>query len=375
MLFCIFLGFSSFLLFFYTYYILSRLFAFLRIQKNPDHHEFSSFSIIIPARNEAKNIEACLSAVFSQEFPAENYEVILVNDNSEDATRNLAENFLSKHNNFRILDLENVNQAHKKNAIKLGISKAKFPVILTTDADCVVPKSWLTEMNRAFAQEKTAFVTAPVKITPSTTALEHFQAIEYASLMILTAGNIALNHAHQANGANLAYRKSVFEHVKGFDGIDKVASGDDELLMHKIKKLKDKKIAFVKSQNAIVETAPVKTFSHFMSQRLRWLSKSSEYRDFRLRVNMVFIFLFILLLLVSLLISVFGGRYLLIFAGMFGAKYILDFLLVYFSTAFLGNRYLRKHFLYLEFLHLPYSVFLGLKSLFGKKVTWKSREL
>lgn len=375
MLFCIFLILSSFLLLFYTYYIFSRLFAFLQIPKNHNHHDFFSFSIIIPARNEAKNIEACLSAVFLQEFPTENYEVILVNDNSEDETRDLAEKFLSKYNNFRIFDLENVSQAHKKNAIKLGISKAKFPIILTTDADCVVPKNWLTEMNRAFAQEKITFVTAPVKITPSTSALEHFQAIEYASLMILTAGNIALNQAHQANGANLAYRKSVFEQVKGFDGIDKVASGDDELLMHKIKRLKNKKIAFVKSRNAIVETAPVKTFSHFMSQRLRWLSKSSEYRDFGLRLNMFLIFLFILLLPANLLLSIFDIRYLLIFAGMFATKYILDFLLVYFSTAFLGNRYLRKHFLYLEFLHLPYSVFLGLKSFFEKKVMWKSREL
>ena len=109
------------------------------------------------------------------------------------------------------------------------------------------------------------------------------------------------------NGANLAYTKKAFTEVGGFTGIDNIASGDDMLLMHKIYKLYPDKVMFLKSKDAIVQTAPVNSVKDFFNQRIRWASKADKYDDKRIFVVLLLVYVVNVLLLVLPVIAIFNN--------------------------------------------------------------------
>lgn len=106
-----------------------------------------------------------------------------------------------------------------------------------------------------------------------------FQYIDFVSLQGITAASVSAGFHAMCNGANLAYRKDVFYRVNGFKGIDNIASGDDMLLMNKIKHEFPNAIGFLFSKDAIVSTSPMPDWKAFFNQRIRWASKADKYKD------------------------------------------------------------------------------------------------
>ncbi len=102
------------------------------------------------------------------------------------------------------------------------------------------------------------------------------------SLQGITAASVNKGFHSMCNGANLAYKKSMFQQVKGFAGIDNIASGDDMLLMHKIYKQDAAGVKFLLSQQVIVQTEAMKDWKSFFNQRIRWASKADSYQDKRI---------------------------------------------------------------------------------------------
>ncbi|MEM7038037.1 MAG: glycosyltransferase, partial [Bacteroidota bacterium] len=245
------------LILFYALYLWRAAWFFGRIKVEcvPNAEDAQPFvSVIVPARNEAANIAACVKAVMAQDYPAARFELIVVNDHSEDATRDLAEEAAGIAGNFRVLDLEKAQGvAYKKAAVAAGIAAAKGEIILTTDADCTMGPGWISAMVAQFRPE-VGMVSGPVLLESETT-FGHFQALEFMGLIAVGAGAIEAGTPNMCNGANLAYRKAVFEEVGGFAGIDHIASGDDELLMHKIAAETNYIGAFAKCSGAVVRTA------------------------------------------------------------------------------------------------------------------------
>ena len=82
-----------------------------------------------------------------------------------------------------------------------------------------------------------------------------------------------------ANGANLAFTKSAFDAVRGYEGNDGLPSGDDVFLLHKIKQLRPKNVRYLKHENVWVTTSSKKTLNGFLQQRVRWAGKASAYND------------------------------------------------------------------------------------------------
>lgn len=244
----------------------------------------SFFSVIIPARNEEDNIAQCLHRILQQAYPAELFEVIVMNDHSTDGTESIVRDLQAHYPNLRLHNLTELVQgeqlnAYKKKAIELAIAESRGDWIVTTDADCLVNGEWLAEYDACVCQTGAVFIAAPVMFSNKGSFLSVFQLLDFISLQAITAAAVSAGYHTMCNGANIAYRKKVFYEVGQFAGIDHIASGDDMLLMHKIKQHYPKGLAYLFSKEAIVTTAPMPDWTSFFNQRIRWASKADQYRD------------------------------------------------------------------------------------------------
>lgn len=253
--------------------------AFTKSRKNfsiADTEATQLVTVIIPARNESANIKACLSALMAQTYPRSLMEIIVVDDLSEDDTAEIVKNFPVKliRNNPKPGTI-----AFKKQAIATGISQASGALILTTDADCIVANTWVSTMVNTLQSQRAYMVTGPVKMMPGNQCLSMFQSLDFAILQGITAASVGSGIHDMSSGANLAYIKSFYHEVGGFNGIDDIASGDDMLLMQKFSAQYPGSIGYAFSMDAMVNTKTEPTWKLFLQQRIRWASKATKYKD------------------------------------------------------------------------------------------------
>lgn len=339
-----------------------------------DGKEKHSFlSVVIPARNEKKNILNLLNALAEQTYPKEYFEIIVVDDFSTDSTAQIVGS-LNLSNLKLVRPDVAAEQSSKKKAIEAGIHHAKGELILTTDADCVPSKNWLAIINGFYVNGDVLFIAAPVKFTNDKSFLQRFQSLDFLTLQGITAASVATNFHTMCNGANLAYKREAFFEVNGFEGIDKVATGDDMLLMYKIWKRYPGKIKYLKSKDAIVATDPMHTWKDFFYQRKRWASKTLVYEDFRI-IAVLFLVLLVncsfIALLIASLINPFYWWYVF---GFWIAKTIIEIPFVYSVAKFYDEQRLVHYLFFFQPLHILYTVLTGILSQFGR-YEWKGRKL
>ena len=240
-------------------------------------------SVIIPARDEASNIKFCIDSVKSCTYSREFMEIIVVDDHSNDETKQIVSD------DTNILVVTNAGTG-KKDAIKTGIAKSKFDIIVTLDADCIVDKHWLSEIGACFESLNPDFICCPVKINPVHNAFEALEFFDTAAMMAVTANGIYRNHYFLANGANFAYKKTSFEIIGGFDGNEQFASGDDVFLVNKAVR-SGLPVVFLKSPYVTVITSPQKTFAALLQQRKRWATKTRSYGQIKMLLIQALVFL------------------------------------------------------------------------------------
>jgi cellulose synthase/poly-beta-1,6-N-acetylglucosamine synthase-like glycosyltransferase len=263
-------------------------------------------------------------------------------------------------------------QSSKKRSIEAGIEKAKGELIVTTDADCIPPPRWLQSINNLYTGTNASFIAAPVKFTHNNSLLEIFQAIDFLTLQGITAASVTNNTLTMCNGANLAYLKKSFVEVNGFEGIDHVATGDDMLLMYKIWKKDPSKVFYLKDEDAIVITQPMKTWKELLMQRKRWASKTLIYDDRRIIFVLAFVYLFNCLFIVLLIAAIVDPSYWIAVAGYLLLKTLIEFRFVSSVARFFNEEKLMRYFFFLQPVHILYTVTVGLFSQFGK-YEWKGR--
>ena len=338
-------------------------------------------SVIIPARNEAKNILVCLQSIANQNYPAHLLEVIVIDDHSNDNTLEVAENFANKNKAFKVLELaafpaEKNNYSFKKRAIATGIKNASGELIVTTDADCMVQSNWLSLLVSFYEKNSWCFIAAPVNFYQEKNLLEYFQSLDFMGMMLVTGAGIQLKWMNMCNGANLAYTKKAFESLNGFENIDHLASGDDILLMQKMAVAYPNKIGFLKNKNATVYTKAKPNLKEFVSQRLRWATKSNNYQEWSITFILGIVFVFCVLI-VFLLLSTFayGHLYFYLFLFLFISKTIADYIFLKKATDFFHKEKLMRFFLPAQLMHIAYIVFVGALGNIKKKYVWKGREV
>ncbi len=343
-------------------------------------------SVIIPARNEEKNIKACLDSIVAQSYPMHSFEVLVVNDHSTDQTAEIVKSYGSQ--NIKLINLdEHTNEAlnsYKKKSIEVGIQQAIGELIVTTDGDCIVPVAWLQTIATFYELHEPAFIAAPVSINCSTRFIEKFQALDFMVLQGITGAAVHKKMHSMCNGANLAYEKAAFEAVNGFKGIDNIASGDDMLLMHKIYKQYPDKVMFLKSTEAIVKTAPVHSIREFFQQRIRWASKADKFGDKSLFPVLLVVYLFNLVILILPIIAIFKNYHYSIFniqysiivvwLLMFFFKTLIELIFLYPVAKFFGKQNMLKIFPLMQPFHILYTIIAGWLGKFGS-YEWKGRKV
>lgn len=337
----------------------------------------TTFSVIIPARNEAGNIGALLKSILAQTYSHNLFEVIVVDDHSTDETAAVVKQF----EGVKLVQLkEDRINSYKKKAIETGIAAARNEWIVCTDADCSVTPHWL-QVLASFIQDKDpVFVAAPVSFVGGAlkqkkeSVLYIFQALDFLTLQGITGASVAGKKHNMCNGANLAYKREAFYEVQGFKGIDSIASGDDMLLMHKIWKRYPQQIGYLKSKEAIVETEAAPTWKAFFNQRIRWASKATSYDDKRIFIVLLLVYLFNCSFLALLVLSVFNMVYLYAFLIFMVLKTLVEISFVGKVSRFFDRQYLLKYFFFFQPLHIGYTIISGFLGTFGS-YEWKGRKV
>ena len=337
----------------------------------------NKFSIVIPARNEAANIEACIAGILVQNYPTHLFEVIVIDDFSEDETADIVASLALQHNNVRLLRLQDFTKdeniiAYKKRAIEIAIEQANHTWIITTDADCSFTNNWLATYDAYIQEHNCVMVAAPVTYKNTGSFLSIFQVLDFISLQGITAAAVASGSHTLCNGANLCYSKKAFETVGKFSGIDHLPSGDDMLLMHKMKQSFEGKIGYLYAADAVVTTAPSATLELFIQQRIRWSSKALGYQDKLIFWILLLVYLVNFSLLAYLPVTLIQTGNINKWLLLIGCKTIIELPFMYGSAKFFKQQKLLVWFLFMQPFHILYTVVAGWFGTFGS-YKWKGR--
>lgn len=355
---------------------------FLRLPlfvKEGNVHPLTKFSIIIPARDEEKNIGSCLRSVLDQNYPEALFEVIVINDYSTDQTENIVRTFQAQYNNLQLLNLadhlgDKQLNAYKKKAIEFAISQSTGDWVVTTDADCTVSPNWLALYDAYIQQIDTVFVAAPVMFTDYGSFLSRFQLLDFISLQGITAAAVSAGHHAMCNGANIAYRKEAFYEVGQFKGVDDVASGDDMLLMYKIKQQFPGQIGYLFANDSIVLTEPMQDWRSFLNQRIRWASKTRNYGDRAIFWTLALVYAVNFFLLLLLCWAPFAEKGLHNWLLLMLAKTLIELSFMIPVAKFYRQSATLLWFPVMQVFHLLYTVVAGWLGRFGS-YQWKGRNV
>ncbi len=351
-----------------------RLFQLNQIEQVRPEHSATQFTVIIPARNEAANIKACVVSILNQDYPTDAFEIIVIDDFSEDDTAFIVTALSQQYPQVRLIQLadhckEGETLAYKKKAIEIAVAEAKGDWILTTDADCIVPPRWLLLYNAYIQTNQPSFVAAPVMFIKTAGILNQFQLLDFLALQGITAAAVGAGKHSMSNGANLGFEKTAFIAVGGYQGVDHIASGDDMFLMHKMKQTLHKPVGYLFHPDAIVLTAAMDTWKGFIMQRIRWASKARYYDDRSITLVLTVVYFFNL----SFICLAFMGSWsTLLIALAFKTFFELFFLDP--VAKFFKLQPELKYFVFYQPIHIVYNIAAGL---FGqlKTYSWKGRKV
>ena len=332
-------------------------------------------SILIAARNEEENIARTIDAILNQNYPTSQLELIIVDDHSTDRTAEIVRSYGDRGVKLLQLQIGDKLNSYKKYAIAKAIEMASGEIIVTTDADCRMGRNWIRTIMAYFDQNNSFLVSSPVAYSEEKSKFEELQTLEFLYLIGLGAAGIGNGNPTTCNGANLAYRRDVFFEMGGFKGIDNLASGDDELFLHKVAEKYTDRIGFCKSREAIVYTDAKPDLASFISQRKRWASKSTKYKDKKVIVLGVCIWLFNLVLICSLLVFLVllpAQNWWLLTA--FGLKMFVELLFMIPVLSFAKRSELLKYLPFLTVIHTFYLIYIGVAGNIGK-YDWKGRQV
>lgn len=343
------------------------------------HTLTTKVSVIIPARNEERNIKECLLSVLNQNINPALFELIVIDDHSDDNTVSIIKKLQSSQ--IKLIHLadfveEGETTSFKKKAIDIAIKQASGDLIVCTDADCVVPDNWLQLMVSFYEIKKVKFIAAPVLFHREKNHLQYFQTLDFFGMMCVTGAGIQTRFMHMCNGANLAYEKAAFLEVNGFEGIDHLASGDDMLLMQKIAAKYPRKIGFLKNVQATVQTEAKETFASFISQRIRWATKSSSYQEWQVTAVLAMVFFFCCSIVFNFFLIPFYGKIAVqLFLFQLLIKSIVDYFYLNKMAVWFEKREAMRYFISSQLMHVLYIAFIGFAANIWKEYDWKGRKV
>ncbi len=354
----------------YVIFIGLLIYGFNKVKtfKSGNESAKTTFSIVIPFRNEEKYFLNLLNSISKLDYPKNLFEIIVIDDASSDNSVSVFNKWRLENGLIQTTLLENLRLSNspKKDAIARAVPIIENQWIVTTDADCVVPNDWLVTLNSYILNHEVSMIAGAVVYESSMNPLHYFQQMDLMSLQGTTIGSFGLEEAFMCNGANFAYKKSFFNELGGFTGNDNFSSGDDVFLLQKAVKKYPNLVHYLKNKESIVVTKPENNLFALFMQRVRWASKTGSYNnDFAKGLAVLVLLMNVALVFGFLVCSFWFVVYIFII------KFIVDYILL-----FKTNQFIRDGRIFTPIISsLIYPVFcsiVGVYSLFGN-FTWKKR--
>jgi len=319
-------------------------------------------SVIVACRNEQENLPLLLNSIVKQDYPGGLFEVIIVDDNSTDRSKEIASCFTGISNLIAI----NNNGKGKKQAIRTGINSSSGILIITTDADCRMGNRWIRTIAAFYEKHKSDMIICPVKIEPGQGFFGRFQELEFLSLQGITAGSVFSGNATMCNGANLSFTREAY--LNHSDNLHfEISSGDDIFLLHSLKKQNKSKILWLESPDTVVTAASSPTVGAFLKQRIRWISKGKAYNDgFTILIGIV-TFVTIMMQVSVLVAGFINPSFFQVLIILFLLKSVPDFMILLNTSGRYGNRQLMNWFLPVQIVYPFYVLSVVFYSLISLK--------
>lgn len=343
-----------------------------------DFEPHTRISVVVAARNEEANIAKCIAHILAQNYPQHLFELIIVDDHSTDRTATIVASFQSPQ--LQLLSLAHIVEgqpdpiSYKKKALEKGIAASKAELIVCTDADCWMEPNWLKEIAALYETSRVKMIIAPVQMAQDKSALQLFQALDFMTMQGITVAVHQLHLGLMCNGANIAFSKAAFHTINGYQGQEHLISGDDYLLLLKMKSAFPEGIQYLKSTEAIVHTLAQPTSSDFIQQRIRWASKSGKYKDNRMGLILLLVFAFNASLLLLPIAAIENASYWLIWVAILLAKTLVELFFLWPVAQFYTARNLLYYFAFFQVFHITYIFVAGFLSRLGT-FSWKNRTL
>jgi cellulose synthase/poly-beta-1,6-N-acetylglucosamine synthase-like glycosyltransferase len=338
-------------------------------------------SVVVAARNEEENISHCIQSLLRQDYPADKFEILIVDDFSTDKTAELIKKFETSVTNLKYLSSIAIEQgniiSYKREAIQTGINASKGKYILLTDADCIVPTTWISTYSEQFMKEDYVFIGGPVIISDEKPKLlTSFQGLDMIGMMVITGAGYQSGNQLLANGANMGFSKQVFNDLGGYAQFPKKASGDDMFLLHHFHQYHPKRIQFLKTLSAIVVTQPEHSIKSLLRQRTRWASKNNAYKEMNINFSLSVLFIVSLTIVLLGVLSILQASiFFPMFCVLYTFKIFSDYLLQREAIRFFNKRKLEKYFFLSQNIHTMYITWVGIMASLFPVYQWKGRKV
>ena len=332
-------------------------------------------SVIVAIRNGENSLPGLISDLSKQNYSGD-IEFILVDDDSDDATREIITQKSNLDNRF-ILESSNngdPNLKYKKRALDAGIKRAKNEWLLFTDVDCQLSPDWVSEMAKFF-DSKIQYIIGFSGVDRGNNLVTKFQSLDFLMLMIAARGTANWGTPWASSGQNQAYRKSLYNSIGGFSKISKYLQGDDSLFLQLCRKSSDSKIVFVDSFKSRTRARQEKNIKSLFKQRLRWAGDAKIMWKFNpmFFLSMITTYFHALLLSIMLLIGIFNNYFFSIVLYLLIIHIFIEFILYITATVCFNKRIRPIDFIIWSIFHIFFVVIIGSTSLLYNKLSWKGR--
>jgi glycosyltransferase involved in cell wall biosynthesis len=347
--------------------------ARLTAGKNTYQH---SVTVIIPARNEEKNIERVLNSLLRQNYPREKLAIIVIDDQSDDRT-SLIVNEIAQNSPITMTllqsDITSTIRSPKIRAMTLGIQHSMSEIIVTTDADCIASSGWISTINSYF-EENVGVVTGLTvygKDDRISASFWGIQFLDFISYTAIAAGAIGMKRVLVSNGSNMAFSIKAFDEADGFETLLHINTGDDSLLAQKIVASGKWKARFAVEETAAIITHPVLTWKEVFQQRMRWVGQTAYYPPYMM-FFMICTFIMFIALTVTIPITLYEWNSIpwIVLIGKFSADYLImnRFAVITKTTDAM------KYFFITAVIHIPFVLISTVGGYFFS-FEWKDRKL
>lgn len=340
----------------------------------------NAFSILVVFRDERDRLPGLIESLKALDYPRDKFEVLLIDDDSKDGSREKALELhaTNRELSIRILETGPFVSSPKKEALEIGVAEAAFDWILTTDADCLLQPEHLLVLDRYIQEKEPVLVAGPVICDANDTLLQRFQLLDFLSLQGSTMGSFGMHRPgslirpFMCSGANLCYSRKAFVECDGYAGNRHIASGDDVFLLEKMLARDPDRVRFLKSKMTVVSTRPQASWKGLLEQRKRWASKTSASGNTFGKLVGILVLLANLGLVLGLALAFTGLLDWTLLGILFLGKINLDFFLLYRAAEFFDRTEALRSFLASSLIY-PFFVLVVSISAFSGSYRWKDR--